>query len=67
MSNDNDQPNEMLAALMLMAEQMLPMIEFCEGQKAVLVERGWSPSNAEDYARQLLIEITKTSFAGVKT
>ena len=55
---DEELPN----AMMGVAEAMLPIIEFCEGQRAELERRGWSPTAAESYALQLLTRLTDNVF-----
>lgn len=56
-------PNEALAGLMAIAESVVPFIEFAEGQKATLVERGWTPTSADVIARELLVGIIRKLLA----
>jgi len=52
---------------MALNERMLPVIEWAEGQKKLLVERGWSEESAERYAAEMLVGATRSVWATVET
>ena len=52
---DDEPLRELVATLMQVTESMLPLIEWAEGQRAMMVERGWSATTAEAYARAMLL------------
>lgn len=56
-----NEPNPVIyQALVAYAESMEPFIEFAEGQKAMMIERGWSAETADVYARELLVNCMRT-------
>lgn len=55
----DDADTARFAALAALAEQNEPLIEFAEGQKSKLIERGWSPGAAEQYALVVLCGLTR--------
>jgi hypothetical protein len=54
MSDDDLDPNEVVEALMHVKEILDPVIEFAEGMRAQLLERGWSPEVANDVSGEIL-------------
>lgn len=58
----DDNPDESAAAFMEMAEGMMPSVEWAEGQKTMMQNRGWSPSAAETYALELLLQVVRITF-----
>lgn len=52
-------------ALAMFAEQNDPWIEFAEGQKMKMIERGWSPAAAEQYALVVLCGLTRMGLRAI--
>jgi hypothetical protein len=57
-----DNAGTVAASLMVLADSILPLIEWAEGQKALLVERGWSEDTAEAFGGTLLLEAAALVF-----
>jgi hypothetical protein len=50
------------AGLMQIAENMTRFIELADGERKKLEARGWSPTAAETYALELLVQCVRLSF-----
>lgn len=50
-------PDELRAALLEFAEGLTPLIEFAEGQRAALLDRGWSVEAADQHAFLVLCDL----------
>lgn len=63
MSGEDERPPPELAAALMSAGAMLtPIIEFAEGQRRMLEERGWSRTAAEQYALTVLLALTEKAW-----
>jgi hypothetical protein len=61
---DSDELQAMVEELIRIGETMLPVVEFCEGERAKLIKRGWSEDAAAQYAVTLLVGLTEKALHG---
>lgn len=67
MTSNNDQiKSDFAAGLHVLIDNLQPLIEMAEGQRAAMEARGWSPSASEAYASQLLAHMLEQVFKAAK-
>lgn len=66
MGEGPEDPGSALTSMLCMLEAFAPIMEMAKGMKAQMEADGWSPTAAEDVARELLVGAVRLAMRGAK-
>jgi hypothetical protein len=66
MDDDELDPNEVVMALMQVNAMLEPIIEFAEGMRAQLIQKGWSAEVADNVSGDVLKRLITMGMGGPK-